>query len=110
MTAPSLDPDRRRAAARIGRHSPQWVVIWGTATREFWAFPVFQVPAGTIAHHGDPAGLTRQMHQIQTAAAYHGHRETPQDAPGMTASRAVAPATTPAGLRGEIRRAEADPA
>jgi hypothetical protein len=43
--------------------------------------PVFQVPAGTIAHHGDPAALTRQMRQIQTAVAYQGHRETPRDAP-----------------------------
>ena len=81
MTAPLLDPDQRRTAARIAQHNPQWVVIWGTATREFWAFPVFQVPAGTIAHHRDPAALTRQMLQIQTAAAYHGHRETPADTP-----------------------------
>ncbi len=81
MTAPLFDPGQRRAAARIARHSPQWVVIWGTATREFWAFPVFQVPAGTIAHHGDPGVLTRQMLQIQTAVAYQGHRETPRDTP-----------------------------
>ena len=81
MTAPLFDPDERRAAARIAQHSPRWVIIWGTATREYWAFPVFQVPTGTIAHHGDPAGLTRQMRQIQTAVAYHGHRETPRDAP-----------------------------
>ena len=78
---PIFDPDQRRTAARIAQHSPQWVVIWGTATREFWAFPVFQVPAGIIAHHGDPAVLTRQMLQIQTAAAYQGHRETPRDTP-----------------------------
>ena len=81
MTAPLLDPDQRRAAARIAQHSPQWVVIWGTASREFWAFPVFQVPAGIIAHHGDPAVLTRQMLQIQTAMAYQGHRETSTGAP-----------------------------
>ena len=81
MTAPLYDPDQRRAAARIAQHSPHWVVIWGTATREFWAFPVFQVPAGTIAHHGDPVALTRQMLQIQTAVAYQGHRQTPRDGP-----------------------------
>jgi hypothetical protein len=79
MTGPLFDPDQRRVAARIAQHSPQWVVIWGTATREFWAFPVFQVPAGTIAHHGAPAALTRQMRQIQTAVAYQGHRATPRD-------------------------------
>ena len=81
MTAPLFDPDQRRAAAQIARHNPQWVVIWGTASREFWAFPVFQVPAGIIAHHGEPDALTRQMRQIQTAVAYHGHRETPRDTP-----------------------------
>jgi hypothetical protein len=81
MTAPLFDPDQRRTAARIAQHSPQWVVIWGTATREFWAFPVFRVPAGTIARHHDPAALTRQMRQIQTAVDYQGHRETPRDAP-----------------------------
>ena len=77
---PIFDPDQRRTAARIAQHSPQWVVIWGTATREFWAFPVFQVPAGTIARHRDPAALTRQMRQIQIVMAYQGHRETPRDA------------------------------
>ncbi|HEY4851038.1 MAG TPA: hypothetical protein VII22_09580 [Streptosporangiaceae bacterium] len=81
MTSPLYDPDQRRAAARIAQHNPQWVVIWGTATREFWAFPMFQVPAGTIARHGDSAVLTRQMRQIQTAVAYHQHRETPRGAP-----------------------------
>jgi hypothetical protein len=78
---PIFDPDQRRTAARIAQHSPQWVVIWGTATREFWAFPVFQVPAGTIARHRDPAVVIRQMRQIQTAVAYQGHRETPRTAP-----------------------------
>jgi hypothetical protein len=78
---PIFDPDQRRTAARIAQHSPQWVVIWGTATREFWAFPVFQVPAGTIARHRDPAVVIRQMRQIQTAVAYQGHRETPRAAP-----------------------------
>jgi hypothetical protein len=81
MTAPLLDPDQRRTAARIAQHNPQWVVIWGTATHEYWAFPLFQVPAGTIAHHGDPGVLTRQMRQIQTAVAYQSHRQTPTDAP-----------------------------
>jgi len=80
MTAPLFDPDQRCTAAQIAQDSPQWVVIWGTATREFWAFPVFQVPAGTIAHHGDPTVVTRQMRQIQTAVAYKGHREAPRDA------------------------------
>jgi hypothetical protein len=81
VTAPLYYPEQRRTAARIARHNPQWVVIWGTASREFWAFPVFQVPAGIIAHHGDSAVLTRQMLQIQTAVAYQGHRQTPPDAP-----------------------------
>ena len=81
MTAPLFDPGQCRTAARIAQHNPQWVVIWGTASREFWAFPVFQVPAGIIAHHGDPAVLTRQRRQIQTAVAYQGHRETPGEGP-----------------------------
>lgn len=59
MTAPLFDPDQRHAAARIAQRSPHWVVLWGTATSEYRAFPAFQVPGGTIAHHGDPAGLTR---------------------------------------------------
>ena len=81
MTAPLLDPDERRTAALIAQHNPLWVVLWGTASREFGAFPVFQAPTGTVAHHGDPAVLTRQMLQIQTAAAYQGHRATPAGTP-----------------------------
>jgi hypothetical protein len=47
MTAPLFDPDQRRAAARIAQHSPQWVVIWGTHTRLYWAF---RAPRGASLH------------------------------------------------------------
>jgi hypothetical protein len=62
------DPDLREQAARIERAFPRWFVIWGTHSRQFWAFPCFRVPRGTIAHAARPDDLAGMMREIQHAA------------------------------------------
>ncbi|HEV2372119.1 MAG TPA: hypothetical protein VGS19_08120 [Streptosporangiaceae bacterium] len=57
------DPDERDAAAWVDRRNPQWLVLWGTWSREFWAFPCFAAPPGTIVHAGDHATLLDLMHE-----------------------------------------------
>jgi len=48
---------------------PCWLVIWGTYTRQFWAFPRFEVPPGTIARAADVNTLAGTMRKIQQAAS-----------------------------------------
>ena len=60
-----LDKHAHAIAQRIGRDFPQWLVIWGTYSRVYWAYPTFPVPRGTILHSNDPGELTRQMRGIQ---------------------------------------------
>ena len=80
MTAPLSDPDQRRAAAQIAQHSPQWVVIWGTHTRLYWAFPRFHAPPGTIITAPGTAELTTRMQHTELAARAHMPRppQTPR--------------------------------
>jgi hypothetical protein len=74
MTAPLSDPDQRRAAAQIAQHSPQWVVIWGTHTRLYWAFPRFHAPPGTIITAPGTAELTTRMQHTELATRAHAAR------------------------------------
>jgi hypothetical protein len=39
----------RRTAVLIERDFSQWLVMWGPYSREFWAYPLFNAPWGTIA-------------------------------------------------------------
>ncbi len=63
----ALDPGQRAQAAQIQATCPQWVVLWGCASRRFWAFPQFAAPPGTIVSDGDPATLVARMRQAELA-------------------------------------------
>lgn len=63
------DPDQRELAEGIGGAFPRWIVLWGTHSRQFWAFPCFRVPRGTIAHAASPGDLAEIMREIQRSAA-----------------------------------------
>jgi hypothetical protein len=62
------DRDQRRLAARIGEAFPHWLVMWGAYSRQFWAFPRFRAPRGTIAHAADPGDLAAHMREVQAAS------------------------------------------
>jgi hypothetical protein len=68
------DPGQRELAARIERAFPRWLVMWGAYSRQFWAYPCFRVPRGTIAHAARPDDLAVMMRQIQRSAAMGGAR------------------------------------
>jgi hypothetical protein len=64
-------PDDRsgpQVAAWIGQVFPRWYVTWGAYSRELWAYPLFDVPEGTIVHAADPTELTRLMRAIERSA------------------------------------------
>jgi hypothetical protein len=69
-----MDPagDCQEQAARLDRDNPQWLVLWGTFSREFVAFPLFLVPAGTVLHSESSPELVRRMRQTeQIYGGYH---------------------------------------
>ncbi len=74
----AIDPDqpgrardrpRRATAARIMEVFPRWQVLWGTYTREFWAFPCFGVQPGTVLHAVDANQLAGIIHRLQRSEA-----------------------------------------
>jgi hypothetical protein len=71
MTSDS-DSQDRLTARRIGQEHPNWQVLWGLHSRQFWAFPLFHAPGGTIVHGRDPGELARQMQQAELSAQQIG--------------------------------------
>jgi hypothetical protein len=77
----------RDTARRIEGDHPGWMVVFGTYTRQYVAFPLFHVPPGTVLADADPDTLTRQIR-----ATERRHRK-PGDTPGSPpASRPQRPA------------------
>jgi hypothetical protein len=73
MTMPATDPPgelrRRRAdCARIEQVFPGWLVMWGAYSRSFWGYPLFNVPAGTLASASSPTELAGRPRAQQRAA------------------------------------------
>ena len=68
QSAAADDAGRRRAAARIRREHPGWVVIWAARAGRYSAYPLFRAPRGTVATAATPDELAAQMDQIQQAA------------------------------------------
>jgi hypothetical protein len=65
--------DHQEQAARLGRDNPQWLVVWGSFSHEFVAFPRFRVPAGTVLHSRSVPELVRRMRQAEQI--YGGSRD-----------------------------------
>jgi hypothetical protein len=59
----------RRTAVLIERDFPHWLVMWGPYSREFWAYPLFDAPRGTMAHSPNPNELASDMRAMQMSRA-----------------------------------------
>jgi hypothetical protein len=59
------DREQREIAARIGAAFPSWLIMWGAYSREFWAYPRFNVPKGNIVHSAAPGDLAAEMRHLQ---------------------------------------------
>jgi hypothetical protein len=59
---PGKDDDECRAIAEhINQARPQWLVLWGTYSRRFWAFPLFKMRPRMLVHASYPDALTARM-------------------------------------------------
>jgi hypothetical protein len=72
-----FDPHEHRAAARLTQRYPNWLILWGTWSRRFWAYPLFRAPKGTILHAATAADLLTLMSQAEFAAS-GGARHPPR--------------------------------
>jgi hypothetical protein len=69
-SATSVRPeDEGSMAARMMMVFPYWLVVWGASSGEFWAFPCFDAPPGTILHDADTNALAGKMHRLQREVA-----------------------------------------
>lgn len=57
-----------RTAEGLEFDNPLWIVVFGVYSRQFIAFPRFDVPIGTIATARYPAALSGRMRRIERAA------------------------------------------
>jgi hypothetical protein len=58
----------KAVAGRLMGVFPAWFVSWGPYSREFWAFPCFDVPPGTYLHARGANDLAGMMHRLQRSA------------------------------------------
>lgn len=68
MRFPRDDPDdqqRRYAAGQIQQQHPHWLVMYGPHSRKIWAYPAFNVPAGTYFGGEDPSRLESRMSETE---------------------------------------------
>ena len=75
MTTPSpqqaaqpYDEHERRTAAQIGRDHPHWLILWGTHSRLWWAYPRFRARPGTIISATTTRELLTSMRHTELAA------------------------------------------
>jgi hypothetical protein len=64
-TSVEYDDAQRQTAVQVERDHPRWVIVWGSYSREFWAYPKFNVPPGTVLHSRDPNVVATQMRQVE---------------------------------------------
>ncbi len=68
--SPRYDPSQRLTAARIQQANPGWLLIWGTHSRRYFAFPLFGAARGTILTASDPDRLLTGMRRAEAAAVH----------------------------------------
>jgi hypothetical protein len=72
----------REIARHLEAKSPNWLVLWGTYTHQFIAFPRFDAPRGTIVTAIYPdalVGRTREVERRLHIAAEKGDGDHAQE-------------------------------
>jgi hypothetical protein len=90
------DDEERHVASEIELSHPDWMVMWGCYSRQFWAFPLFLVPQGTMVSASRRDKLLAEMRSVQ--AEFTRRRRVPRLHP-VRAGRSVAPPSSVGGPR-----------
>lgn len=63
---PADDEDECRAIAeRINRDRPEWLVLWGCYTRQFFAFPLFDMRRPVLVRAVYPDALAARLDEAE---------------------------------------------
>jgi hypothetical protein len=65
---PPDDEECRTVAEDIERQRPGWMVLWGTYSKRFVAFPLFPIQRRTILVASYPDALLARMEEVESAA------------------------------------------
>jgi hypothetical protein len=66
LLVPGKDDDACRATAeRINRDHPEWLVMYGSYSRVYWAYPLFEMRRRLIVHAAYPDALIARMNEVE---------------------------------------------
>jgi hypothetical protein len=51
----------REIAEQINQARPHWLVLWGSYSRRFWAFPLFETRPRMLVHASYPGALLARL-------------------------------------------------
>jgi hypothetical protein len=74
---PNDDDGCRAVAEQINQDHPQWLVLWGTYSRRFWAYPLFDMQPRMLVHATYPDALIARMDETE-----HRYRIWPEEVTG----------------------------
>lgn len=55
----------REIAGQIGQARPQWLVLWGSYSHRFWAFPLFEMRPRLLVYASYPDALLARMDEAE---------------------------------------------
>lgn len=67
MTAEHHD-DATDTATRLQEQNPGWLILFGSWTRQYIAFPLFPAPYGSYVAARDPRELARGMRLVESSS------------------------------------------
>ncbi len=79
---PVIDPgdyeaEHRKMAQAIEHRHPNWLVMWGSYTRQYVAFPLFHAPAGMMICSAEPKALCHRMSYAESMFRPVSGRDNP---------------------------------
>jgi hypothetical protein len=63
---------RRQIIEQLRQRHPGWMIMYGTYSRMFWAYPLFTTFPGNYVGAADPGELDRRMSAAEASLNYTG--------------------------------------
>jgi hypothetical protein len=60
----------RQMVENLRRRHPDWMIMYGTYSQMFWAFPLFTALPGHYVGAADPAELDREMRAAEASLGW----------------------------------------
>jgi hypothetical protein len=63
---------RRRQIGQLRQRHPDWMIMYGTYSRMFWAYPLFTTLPGNYVSAAEPGELDRRMSAAEASLRHSG--------------------------------------